>query len=114
MWNQTVTAGEPVEDWTRRDASLRTAMEDPDFLAKLPKILERCQAARQGNEEMTRHVNFRWLLKPSKKTPGAENWYDVLTGDLAWARAKAPTAGRGKSAGALAVEEAIAQLRGGK
>ncbi len=110
MWNNTVTAGEPVEDWTKRDASLREAMEDPDFLAKLPKILERCQAARQGNEEMTRHVNFRWLLRKNKAGE-AENWYDVLNGSLAWARAKAPTPGRGKSAGALAVEEARARLR---
>ena len=109
-WNRVVTAGEPVEDWTRRDKPLEVALNDPDFLAKLPKILERCQAARSGNEEMTRHVNFRWLLKPSKKISGVENWYAVLTGDLAWAKEK--KGGPRKSAAQSAVEEALAQLGG--
>lgn len=113
LWNEIVTAGEPVDSWTRRDSHLEKAIQDPDFLAALPKVLKNCQAAREGNEEMTRHVNFRWLLKKDKAGV-AENWYDVANGTLAWARQKPAGAGGRKSAGALAIEEAMAQLGGPK
>jgi hypothetical protein len=111
-WNRVVTAGEPVTEWgPRRDKSSSKAMQDPDFIAAMPKVFERCQAARQGNEEMTRHVNFRWLFKDNKEKE-AENWYDVANGSLAWATAKKSAGGHGKSAGALAVEQYLAELGG--
>lgn len=109
-WNEVVTAGEPVEGWTKRDKHLLKTLEDPEFMAALPKVLERCQAARLGNEEMTRHVNFRWLLK-TNKAGEHENWYDVLHGSLSWATAKRGGSHE-KSAGATAMAEYLAELGG--
>ena len=110
-WNRVVTAGEPVEGWTKRDANLLAAMNDPDFLEALPRILDRCQRAHQAQGDEASWLTFRWLLK--RKTPDApENWYRIVNGDMAWATAKKGARGKRKSAGQLATEEFEASLGG--
>ena len=103
-WNRVVTSGEPVSDWTTRDAHLLPAMRDPAFISELPKVLKRCQEAREAQEEFTRHVTFRWLLRKNKSTQ-VENWYGVSTGDLAWATSKKGIRAKKKTAGEIASEE---------
>jgi len=84
-WNRIVTAGPPVERWTQRDRGMSPG--DPDFLAVLPTILERCQKIHQAMGEESSWLTFRWLLK--RKSPlEAENWYKILNGEMAWATAK--------------------------
>lgn len=81
-WNRVVTAGDPVEDWTRHDVPLQRQMNDPDFVASLPKILEIAQSVclSGGSWKPT----FRWLLRTGKD--GVVNWHKLLTEGRSWAR----------------------------
>lgn len=106
-WNRVVTAGEPVEDWTKRDRTLEAAVNDPDFLAALPKILERCQKAHKAQGDEADWLTFRWLLK-RKRPEDPENWYRVVTGDMAWAGHKRER----KTTAADRAKQAIAEVLG--
>lgn len=105
-WNRIVTAGLPVEEWTRRDAPLSAALNDPDFLEKLPRILERCQSILTAPESDAGWMTFRWLLKKDKS--GVDNWYKILTGDLAWMGKKG---GVRKSKAELALQQAMQNVK---
>jgi hypothetical protein len=83
-WNRVVTAGPPVENWTHRDRGL--AVEDPDFLAALPKILPLCQQAFESQPDEVEWLNFRYLLRKGKGE--VENWYRMANGEFNWLRKK--------------------------
>ena len=108
-WNRVVTAGPPVENWTKRERPLETVMQDPEFLEALPKILERCQAIHLAQGDEASWLSFWWLLKKDK-TNGTENWYKILREGAGWAKKK----GRRQSAGAAAVDSLLAKLNAKK
>jgi phage replication O-like protein O len=101
-WNRVVTAGPPVEQWTRRDAGL--PVDDPDFLAALPRILPLCQRAfeTQPPGELD-WLHFRYLLRPARGHT-VESWYRMANGEFNWLRTKRTPKSR-----AAQVDDAIAQ-----
>lgn len=95
-WNRVVTAGPPVEQWTRRDRGL--AVDDPEFIAALPKVLELCQQAFETQPaEDVAWLNFRYLLRKSKGCD-VENWYRMATGEFNWLRTRRKTKADKKAA----------------
>ena len=110
-WNRVVVDGEPVERWTVHDRGLEPLLNDPDFIAALPRVLERCQKRLSNPEADSGFMTFRWLLKKSKST-GVPNWYGVLNGEFAWAP-KPKSAGRTAAVDA-AIAGALAQCGAGE
>ena len=106
-----VVDGEPVERWTVHDRGLEPLLNDPDFIAALPRVLERCQKRLSNPEADSGFMTFRWLLKKSKST-GVPNWYGVLNGEFAWAP-KPKSAGRTAAVDA-AIAGALAQCGAGE
>jgi len=100
-WNRVVTAGEPVDEWTKRDAPLWAALVDPDFITALPDVLALCQKIHQAQGDEASWLTFRWLLRVKN---GQDNWYKLKTEGQSWVKKKKAPASR-KSAGATALEE---------
>jgi hypothetical protein len=80
-WNEIVTAGQPVLQWTHRD---RGNPDDPDFLEVLDEVLAICQRIHQQRGQDAAWLTFHWLLRLDAKR-GIENWHRVLTKGRAWA-----------------------------
>ena len=80
-WNCGVPSGPPVEVWKpdkQAKEAYREAIGDPQFIAGLPKILERVEAAHKADPVKASYVTFRWVLA---------NWPKVLNGEIAWVSA---------------------------
>jgi hypothetical protein len=91
-WNQTVTAGPPVEGWSVRDKPLEGTLHDPEFVEGLPRILKICQRLHETQGEEVGWLQFRWLLRKNKQ--GEDNWYRIMNEGAGWGKKKRTSGGR--------------------